>query len=206
MDLHTIAISHNTNKTWHNYCRFYDRILGHMRDSCQKMLEIGIDQGASLRMWKDYFYNATVYGIDYNPETLLHNEDRIVCAQADQSMPIQLSNIVREWGVFDFIIDDGSHIVSHQKNSIESLWKYLRSGGVYIIEDLHTNIPELFHTHPHLHPSIMRRFIDKQQTVHNDIYNTMSNKHVFSFHNEIEDIYYFANIPTNSLSCIFTKK
>lgn len=206
MDLHTIAITYNTNKTWHNYCRFYDKILTPIRESCERMLEIGIDQGSSLRMWRDYFHNAQIFGVDYNPATLLHNEERITCNQADQSNPRQLYNTVSSWGIFDFIIDDGSHIVSHQKNSIEYLWKCLKPKGIYIIEDLHTNIPELFNTHPHLHPSIMNKFIDKQPTVHFDIYLTMGGLRKFSFHDEIEDIYYFANVSTNSLSCVFIKK
>lgn len=206
MDLHTIGNQYNTNKTWHNYCRFYDRILSPIRETCERMLEIGIDQGSSLRMWRDYFHNATVFGVDYNPATLLREEDRITCAQADQSNPVQLYNIVSTWGSFDFIIDDGSHIVSHQKNSIEYLWKCLKPKGVYIIEDLHTNIPELFNTHPHLHPSIIGKFVDKQPTVHSDIFTTMAGRRAFSFHHEIEDIYYFANVSTNSLSCVFIKK
>lgn len=40
---------------------------------------------------------------------------------------------------YDIIIDDGSHMVRHVIASFEALFPYLRRGGLYIIEDLHTS-------------------------------------------------------------------
>ena len=171
------------------------------------MLELGIDNGSSLHMWHDYFINAKIYGIDINEKSLFQN-DRIITGLADQSKPETMLQLVKEWDVkdFHFIIDDGSHIVSHQQICIETLWPYVKKGGIYIIEDLHTNILENFYTHPHLNPSIIKQYIDIVPTVHDNIINTMRGEHVFSFVNEIEDIYYFNNVATNSLACVFIKK
>ena len=208
MDLHSLGIEYNTNKAfYHNYCKFYDRILSPIRFETKNMLELGIATGASLNMWCDYFTNANIYGIDID-EKLLIQKERIITALADQSKPETIIQLFSKWNIneFDFIIDDGSHIVSHQQKCIEALWPYVKKGGIYIIEDLHTNIIENFYTHPHLAPSIISKHIDKVPTVHDNIVNIMRGEEAFSFNHEIEDIYYFNNVPTKSLTCVFIKK
>jgi len=206
--LHDLGIKYNTNKAfYHNYCKFYDKILSSIRIETTNMLELGIATGASLHMWSDYFSNAKIYGIDID-ENLLIQEERIITSLADQSKPETIIQLFSKWDVseFDFIIDDGSHIVSHQQKCIDSLWPYLKKGGIYIIEDLHTNIMENFYTHPHLSPTLISKMIDQIPTVHDNIIETMRGENKFLFIDEIEDIYYFNNVPTKSLTCIFVKK
>mgnify|MGYP000504091436 CR=1 FL=1 len=49
-------------------------------------------------------------------------------------------NFIKEHGGnFDLIIDDGGHHTIHQQISLGFLFKYLNSGGTYIVEDLHTS-------------------------------------------------------------------
>lgn len=209
MNLHELGLKYNTNKAfYHNYCKFYDKILSSMKESCKNMLEVGISDGASILMWRDYFKNATIYGIDIEEKYLINNQERIVSGLGDQSNVETLTKLVESWKTpeFDFIIDDGSHIVSHQQNTINTLWKYVKKGGIYIIEDLHTNIVENFYTHPHLNPSILLKYLDSPKTVHNSIVESFSGNSSFSFNDEIEDIYYFYNQPTKSLACVFVKK
>jgi hypothetical protein len=202
--LHEIGLKYKTDKSYyHNYCTYYDTILSNQRLTAKNILEVGIDNGCSLLMWNDYFVNANIYGIDislhYNP--ILREKNRIHCIQDDQS------NLQTKFNVeFDMIIDDGSHIVSHQKATIEKLWPTLKKGGIYILEDLHTNIRENFFTHPHLNPSVIDKYIDLPVTCHDGILQTMQNKPYFSFHSEIQSLSYFSNIETKSLTCIFYKK
>ena len=55
----------------------------------------------------------------------------------DQSNPEQMNRFMAQvGGDFDIIIDDGSHIVAHQIISFKTLFPYLKSGGIYVIEDL----------------------------------------------------------------------
>jgi hypothetical protein len=209
ISLHELGLKYNTNKaSYHNYCKFYDKLLSSIRDSCKNMLEVGISDGASILMWREYFKDATIYGIDIEQKYLINNEERIISGLADQSNVDTLIKLIESWSTpeFDFIIDDGSHIVSHQQNTINTLWKYVKKGGIYIIEDLHTNIVENFYTHPHLNPSILLKYLDSPKTVHNNIVESFSGNSSFSFNDEIEDIYYFYNQPTKSLSCVFVKK
>jgi hypothetical protein len=130
------------------------------------------------------------------------------CGVADQSNQIQLRNLLTEWGnpIFDIIIDDGGHTVKQQRVSIETLWAQLKSGGYYIVEDLHTNIPQMHHIHPHLSGDM--RHIDEMPSVHTKIVNIMcgSKKKEFSFPtSEISEIYYFNTPNKLSLSCAFKK-
>src|SRR5665213_3533445 len=79
--------------------------------------------GASMRMWYRYLTKASIFGIDINPAKFLDN-DRIVTAVVDQSDPDQLRDFMAKSGVelFDFIIDDGSHLPHHQQITLSVLF------------------------------------------------------------------------------------
>jgi hypothetical protein len=170
-------------------------------------LEIGIDQGSSLKVWRDYFTNAKIYGIDLFIHDNMKSRTDITCGIADQSKEEELKELINNWGNpnFDIIIDDGGHSVKQMRVSIETLWKSLKSGGYYIIEDLHTNIKLMQTIHPHLNTS--NKHIDEQPTIHDKILNIMSgSKNEFSFDiSEISEIYYFNTPNKLSLSCAFKK-
>jgi cephalosporin hydroxylase len=106
------------------------------------ILEIGLCDGKSLRTWYEYLPNSIIIGLDIDdkPE---HNNDRVFTFKLDQSDPKQLENFAKECKekgyMFDMILDDGSHIVQHQYISWGALFPYVKSGGYYIIEDLHCN-------------------------------------------------------------------
>ncbi len=205
-----LGVKYNTNKSYyHGYTRFYNKLFADKKETVKNFFEIGIDTGASLFMWRDYFPTATIYGIDIQVTDAVKNQDRIRWAVCDQSKPDQLTRVVDTWGrpSFDIIVDDGGHVVSQQRVSIETLWKYVAPGGVYIIEDLHTNIPELFYTHPHMTPPQITKYLDEPTSNHQRILDCMLRNSGYSFPvEEIEDIYYFSNVSTQSLSCAFVKK
>jgi hypothetical protein len=134
----------------HTYTPIYNLILGSMRNSTKNVLEIGIGNvplmsgiidnykpGCSLRMWRDYFPSATIYGCDIDT-SVLFTEDRIKTFPVDQSSEVSLENMITTIDVsgFEFIIDDGSHIPDHQEISFKALWKHVRVDGIYIIEDV----------------------------------------------------------------------
>ena len=206
--LYDLATKYNTNKGWHGYTSFYENLFQENRNNYQHFFEIGIDQGASLFAWRDYFPNSIIYGIDINIPNSVIDQERIVFAKADQSDEFQLLNVIESWETpsFDCILDDGSHIVSMQRISIETLWQFVKKGGYYIIEDLHTNICSLHHIHPHMGPNA--KFIDETPTVHDKIMNTMAgSKTEFNIpFEEIDEILYYNNPHTMSLACAFKKK
>jgi len=145
-DLIQLAQLYGTDK-WgnHRYAQHYAFHFHALRLRPLVLLEIGVgghlnpaSGGASLRMWKHYFSNGKIYGIDLHDKSQ-HNEHRIRIFQGDQSDPQFLADVIRQTGPPDIIIDDGSHRVDHVRISFDTLFPLLASDGVYVIEDLQTS-------------------------------------------------------------------
>lgn len=124
---------------WDHYLPFYDRAFGPYRSRRVRMLEIGVMLGGSLELWRKFFGpDATIFGIDIDPECANRvdppNQVRIG-SQGDAKF---LRDVVAEMGGLDIVLDDGSHVANHQFTSFETLWPLLSTGGLYVIEDLHT--------------------------------------------------------------------
>lgn len=150
-ELCEIAAKWKTDKTG-SYTTFYHTLFEHRRAQIKKVLEIGIGSveamkhvegyvpGASLRMWRDYFPNAQVFGLD-NDRDVLFSADRIKTRECDQSRESHLLDAAH-WagGDFDLILDDGSHQEDDQVLTAVTLMPFVKNGGLYIIED--ANEPE----------------------------------------------------------------
>lgn len=131
--------------TCHNYTPVYHRLFDGKEDKITSVLEIGVHAGSSLRMWKEYFPNAFILGIDCNSDCLRHKEHHRIDVQiADQNNPSQLLGVVKDQ-TFDLIVDDGSHERLHQVTSMKTLLSFLKEDGVYVVEDLGTGPVESLH-------------------------------------------------------------
>jgi len=136
----------------HTYTDFYSDLFDHCKESIKLVFECGIGSndpkvpsnmtangkpGASLRMWKDYFFNSQIYGADID-KNILFSEDRIKTFYVDQlnkeSIDSMWSNIQK--ADFDLIIDDGLHTYEAAITLFQNSFKILRKNGLYIIEDL----------------------------------------------------------------------
>ena len=144
-----IANHYETDKraSDHNYTEYYEQYFEAIRDKELNVVEIGIlrhparpYEGASLLLWRDYFENSIIHGIDINDHRSMEQQ-RIKIHIADQGDRTQLDNVFNGIGNSDIIIDDGSHFMHHQQISFGHLFKNLKSGGIYVIEDLHTSHP-----------------------------------------------------------------
>lgn len=119
-----------------HYCsRIYPTYFEPLKNSDLNLLEIGVAEGNSLRMWRDYFLKANIYGLEIISSKYFE-ESRIKVFIGDQNSEKDLENIKLQIPVLDIIIDDGSHLSPHQIKSFESLFPHLSPGGLYIIEDL----------------------------------------------------------------------
>ena len=119
------------------FLEIYDKYFKDYQDKKIKILEIGVDKGASLRIWREYFSKAIICGLDIDKKDFeIENVDIIV---GDQSNLDILSKIATKYGSFDIIIDDGSHRNKHVIKSLEYLFDYLNYDGFYIVEDLQTS-------------------------------------------------------------------
>ncbi len=132
----------NTGRTihkWKHYFPAYERHFGRFVDRPVTFLEIGCGEGGSLQLWKRYFGpHARIVGVDIRPECVAFEEDQIAIRIGDQSDPAFLKTLIDEFGSFDVILDDGSHVMTHIGASFAYLYPRMSSTGVYMVEDLHT--------------------------------------------------------------------
>jgi len=137
MTLNDLGVKAGTDKSSlrHNYLPAYEQHLAPYREQPITLLELGVLDGASLRMWRDWLPAATIVGLDHKQPisvtgcTILHGE---------QDDPAAIGRVA-EHGPFQVIIDDASHLSSKTIASFELLYPHLNPGGLYIIEDLHAS-------------------------------------------------------------------
>ena len=137
-----IAI-HSPHKLLHkleHYFQYYDRFFSKYRGTPVRVLEIGVFQGGSLDLWREYFGpDAYLCGVDIDPSCLQHkgpNTDVILLDQEDRTA---LEAHFSSKEPFDIIIDDGGHTMNQQIRSFEALFPILKPDGVYLVEDLQTS-------------------------------------------------------------------
>jgi len=126
-----------------HFTTVYGKYMEEIREEKLVILEIGIGSGPSLKMWYDYFPNATIHAIDVDTHSTKNNE-RVTTHICDQSNRAQLQNVMKSIGEVDIIIDDGSHVIEHQQISLGYLFQYVKKGGQYWVEDLHTSDREVW--------------------------------------------------------------
>lgn len=120
-----------------SYLNVYEQYLHPLKEKKINLLEIGIRDGSSLRMWEEYFPNATVYGLDIDPNCHQISSERIKTFIGSQDDPEIIQKIAKEANYsFDIILDDGSHINELTLKSYDLLFHYLKNEGLYIMEDL----------------------------------------------------------------------
>lgn len=149
--LTALATKYGTDKgktvyPFHGYTRQYHKIFEKFRREQIKLLEIGLARTTyrgdaqhtcpSLGLWLEYFEKAEVFGFDIDDFTHV-NLPRTTVLRGDQGNRDDLLMVADRGQSFDIIIDDGSHASYHQQITLETLFPYLRNGGVYVIEDLH---------------------------------------------------------------------
>jgi len=135
-----LAIQFGTDK-WgkHNYTPIYYDLFKDRQASVLKVLEIGPAEGAGMFMFRDFFYNATIYGaeIDQNRVKLLQNRPHLRVFKCDQSSELDLISLLNTIGYdLDLVIDDGSHKPEDQISTFNLIFPKLVKGSTYIIEDV----------------------------------------------------------------------
>lgn len=135
--LDQIAIEKGTDKSSeiHNYCIKYEKYLRFGKEEELKILEIGVQTGSSLRTWQDFYPNSFVVGIDIDPNCAQHRSERIAVEIGSQDDEQFLTSVAEKYGPFDMILDDGSHMQHHMIKSFEIMFKHIKQGGTYIVED-----------------------------------------------------------------------
>jgi len=154
----------------HGFTEIYDSYFSFYRNKNINLLEIGINDGASLNTWYEYFPYAKIYGLDIDNKSKFNN-DKIYCYQLDQSKEKDLNKFVTQYKniYFDIVIDDGSHHVEDQQLTLGYLFPVVQYGGLYIIEDLHTSLCDIG-------TKLYNRIIDIKTDRSNTTLNFLKNK------------------------------
>lgn len=135
-----IFLSHGTDKSskHHNYSRQYEAVFARYRSKPVRVLEIGVQNGHSIRSLREIFPAAVaVVGLDIDPSCKASENasSGIFVEIGDASDAVFLAAVHAKHGPFDVIIDDGSHFCSHVIASFEALFPLMENGGVYVVED-----------------------------------------------------------------------
>jgi hypothetical protein len=128
---------HIINKKGETYADIYDKYFTPLRNDDLNILELGVKTGRSIKALREYFPNAKIYGIDVDPGCKkYHDPDNNtfieIVSQTDEA---GLNSFLKDLK-FDIIIDDASHVNKFTITSYNILNKRIKSGGLYIIEDL----------------------------------------------------------------------
>lgn len=136
----------NISDKWENYLATYDgefhkyRVAGKVR-----LLEIGVQNGGSLQIWKKYFGNdSEIVGLDIDQNVCKMNLGTGIetfCFDATDREKLNPFSVNKP---FDIIIDDGSHMCAHVIESFKALFSQLKAGGIFVVEDVHTSYWESF--------------------------------------------------------------
>ena len=147
-----IAKKYPTDKDFtHNYFNaVYEKYFLPIRDEVKKFCEIGVGgfwqdagwvPGNSLKVWDEYFPNAEILGLDIKSFDLT-SQGKVTVDYIDQSNKELVDEYASKLTEYDIILDDGSHVMYDQQITMASFFKSLKSGGIFVMEDLHSS-PEV---------------------------------------------------------------
>uniref|UniRef100_A0A6C0APC9 Methyltransferase n=1 Tax=viral metagenome TaxID=1070528 RepID=A0A6C0APC9_9ZZZZ len=148
MSLDILVDNSKTDKnTNHSYLSLYNQLLINKKTTAKNVLEIGIGDfgeknGGSIKLWKDFFTNATIYGIDILPinrvmDELINNSRVVLYTSTDGYNEIFFKTQFLEKNIkFDFLLDDGPHTLESMKQFIKLYSQVMADDGILIIEDI----------------------------------------------------------------------
>lgn len=127
----------------HSYTLLYDELFNEYREKHIRLFEIGINDprylNSSVHLWGEYFNDLYFVGFDIK-DCSRFDDDKIHTFIGDQGNVDDLNNAIEKFGgEYDIIIDDGSHLHNHQMITFNALYQHVKSGGYYIIEDVHAH-------------------------------------------------------------------
>lgn len=132
MTLNDIGLRLGTDKAsdHHGYLDFYQKNLP---KNPKRLLEVGVQGGESIAMWREYYPKAEIVGIDITEPLDIEGA---TCLKINSNDVYELKKL----GKFDLIIDDGSHRMLDQQVFMQfALDNMLSDNGVFVMEDLHTS-------------------------------------------------------------------
>ena len=144
MSLADIVDNNRTDKnTTHSYLPLYQKLLINKKETAKNVLEIGIYySGGSIKLWNDFFTNATVYGLDelhINEiwDDIKNKENIILYTSCDAyNNEFFINTFLNKNIKYDFMLDDGPHTLNSMTQFIKLYSSIMTDDGILIIEDI----------------------------------------------------------------------
>lgn len=129
--------------TRHSYTQVYEKLFNKKRLITKKVLEIGVQQGGSIKLWNDYFPNAKIYGLEisknidlYLKKVIQNKNVKYINGIDAYDEKFYSSFISENKGTFDIIIDDGPHTLESMIVFVERYIDLLNEVGILVVEDV----------------------------------------------------------------------
>ena len=129
------------NELGHGFSKFYEKNLTKFKNKKINILEIGSYAGGSAAAFIKYFPNINIFCFDINISNFKYKSKNIHVFGVDINNKKKINKILESiflqynFDKFDLIIDDGSHKLSDILNGLKLFFQYVKSNGIYIIED-----------------------------------------------------------------------
>jgi len=181
---------------WKSYFEIYNNMFQKYKNKKITFVEVGIDRGGSLFIWKDFFSNdSRIIGIDTNPAAKKLEEHGFEIFIGDQSNESFWSDFYKKVGNIDILLDDGGHKNIEQIITLNSSLPYINNDGKIVIEDTHTSYIKKHYRNPSMFSSMnfFNLIVDsinrRSPVVNNTKANIYTNKvHSVNFYESIVEL------------------
>jgi hypothetical protein len=132
--------SHRSLHKWVFYLDIYHGHFERFRNTNVVVVEVGVEHGGSLQMWKNYFGpDSRIIGVDINPLCKELEESQIEVIIGDQANEEFWLSFKEQVPHVDILIDDGGHTMLQQKVTFDFMYSHVSENGIYLCEDMHTS-------------------------------------------------------------------
>jgi len=204
---------------WHRYSSFYQRHFSTL-GPVSSILEYGVFKGASIHWLRNIFPDAEIVGVDILPrQSEWPTGAGITYLTADQADRPAIARTLRSLNRrFDLVIEDGSHVPHHQACCLAETYSFIRPGGMYVLEDLHTSHPRHPYYQAHCPPGtptslhlllLIEHALARDKTLlpadiehlsHAEMFTTVDIRHLVAAIASV-DIHHRATLPLRCYAC-----
>ena len=181
---------HRCIHKWVNYFPIYEKWFSPYRGKEIVFVEIGVQNGGSVQMWKNYFgKDAQIVGIDIDERCKQFEEEGITIEIGSQEDENFWQAFKEKYPRVDILLDDGGHTMNQQITTFKQMFPHIKDGGLYMCEECHTSYWNNYGgglKNPKSFIEFAKNFIDELNACHtrgalNQTYNTrnMSGLHFY---------------------------
>ena len=173
--------NHRCMDKWVHYFPIYEKWFSPYRGKDIVFVEIGVQNGGSVQMWKNYFgKSAQIIGIDIDERCKQFEEEQITIEIGSQEDKKFWAAFKEKYPRVDILLDDGGHTMNQQITTFREMFPHIKDGGLYMCEDCHTSYGESYGgglNNPNSFIEFMKKVIDEIQfanLVKSPSYNTLN--------------------------------